>query len=140
MINFFNIRQSLIKRLIKAMFNKLGFEIKKRNNWHDRHSNSVVEMNKNEKKIILKSSNFINASIPNQWAIIQSLQHIKKNKVQGDIVETGVFHGGGLILINEILKYIKLKKKIWGYDTFLGVPNQNFKYDKFVGKKKKIKI
>ena len=44
------------------------------------------------------------------------------------------------MLINETLKYLKLNKNIWGYDTFQGVPNQDFKYDKILGKKTKIKI
>ncbi len=140
MINVHNIRQSFVKKLIKKIFDKFGFEIKRKNNWYDRHRDSVVEINKKIEKIISKSSKLINASLPNQWGIIQSLQHIKKNKVTGDIVETGVFHGGGLVLINETLKYLKLKKNIWGYDTFEGVPNQDFKYDKLLGKKIKIKI
>ncbi len=139
MINVHNIKQSFTKKLLKKIFNKLGFEIKRKNNWYDRHRDSVVEINKNVEQIILRSSKLINSSLPNQWGIIQSLQHIKNNKVKGDIVETGVFHGGGLILINETLKYLKLNKNIWGYDTFQGVPNQDFKYDKILGKKTKIK-
>ncbi len=140
MINTHNIRQSFAKKLIKKIFDKFGFEIKRKNNWYDRHRDSVVEINKNIEKIISRSSKLINSSLPNQWGIIQSLQHIKNHKIKGDIVETGVFHGGGLVLINETLKYLKLKKNIWGYDTFQGVPNQNFKYDKLLGQKKKIKL
>ena len=43
------------------------------------------------------------------------------------------------MLINETLKNLKLNKNIWGYDTFQDVPNQDFKYDKILGKKTKIK-
>ena len=46
--------------------------------------------------------------------IIQSLQHVKRNKIKGDIVETGVFHGGGIIFLNDILNYLKLKKNYLG--------------------------
>ena len=135
MINVHEINQSILKKLIRGIFNKFGFEIKKKDNWYDRYKDSVVELNPKLKKIITKSSKFINASIPNRWAIIQSLEHVKKNKIKGDIVETGVFHGGGLILINDILKYLKLKKKIWGYDTFEGIPNQSLKHDRILGNK-----
>ena len=81
----------------------ISFTLKKKDNWYDRYKDSVVELNPKLKKIITKSSKFINASIPNRWAIIQSLEYVKKNKIKGDVVETGVFHGGGLILINDIL-------------------------------------
>ena len=81
MINVHNIRQSFVKKLIKIFFDKFGFEIKRKNNWYDRHRDSVIEINKKIEKIISKSSKLINASLPNQWGIIQSLQHIKKNKV-----------------------------------------------------------
>ena len=140
MINVHEINQSILKKLIKGVFNKFGFEIKRKDNWYDRYKDSVVELDPKLEKIITKSSKFINASIPNRWAIIQSLEHIKKNKIKGDIVETGVFHGGGLILINDILKNLKLKKKIWGYDTFEGVPNQSLKHDRILGNKSINKI
>lgn len=136
MKNVFFIKQPVYKKIIKNFFNFFNLEIKRKNNWFDRYRDSVVELNNNHQKIIKKVENIINASIPNQWGIIQSLIHIKKNKIIGDIVETGVFHGGGLILINEILKNIKLNKKIWGYDTFEGVPDINIKNDEILGDKK----
>ena len=136
MKNVYEIRRPKIKKFVKQLINLFGFEIKKKNNWFDKHRDSVVELDSNLSRIIKKTDELINASMPNRWAIIQSLVHIKKLKVPGDIVETGVFHGGGLIFINEIIKYLKLNKRIWGYDTFGGVPNINLKFDKILGEKK----
>lgn len=140
MLNNYEIKQSKFKKAVKFFFGIFNLEIKRKNSWLDRHYNSVAEMNSTEKKIIDKTEKFINASIPNRWAIIQSLKYIKKNKIGGDIVETGIFHGGGLILINYTLKYLKLKKKIWGYDTFEGAPKINLKKDSYLGKKKRDQI
>ena len=136
MKNVYSITQSNYKKVIKSFFNIFGYELKRKNNWFDRYRDSVIELRPEYNQLLKKIRNLINASIPNQWAIIQSLIHIKNCKIKGDIVETGVFHGGGLILINETLKKLKLKKKIWGYDTFEGIPKINIKHDEVLGGQK----
>jgi len=136
MLNVHEVRSSKLKKTLKKVFNFLGLEIRRKNSWYEKYRDSVVEIDKNLEKILKKSENYINASLPNRWGIIQSLQHVKRNKIKGDIVETGVFHGGGIIFLNDILKYLKLKKTIWGYDTFEGIPNINLKKDRILGSKK----
>lgn len=136
MKNVYSITQLNYKKIIKSFFNFFGYELKRKNNWFDRYRDSVIELNPKYNRLLKKVEDLINASIPNQWAIIQSLIHIKNYKIKGDIVETGVFHGGGLILINETLKILKLNKKIWGYDTFEGIPKIGLKHDEILGGKK----
>jgi O-methyltransferase len=132
-MNVYKIKLPLIKKIIKFFFNIIGLEIKRKETWFDKYRDSVVEINSSIKKIL--DNQLVNASLPNRWAIFQSLQHIKNFKIKGDIVETGVFHGGGLILLNDSLKYLKIKKKIWGYDTFEGVPSINPNKDQILGGK-----
>ena len=50
MINVHEINQSILKKLIRGIFNKFGFEIKKKDNWYDRYKDSVVELNPKLKK------------------------------------------------------------------------------------------
>ena len=63
------------------------------------------------------------------WTLIQSIKYLIKNNIDGDIVETGVFKGGNLILSQKILDLYSpdSKKKIYGYDTFEGMtePGEN---------------
>lgn len=49
---------------------------------------------------------------------------IKENheKVEGDIVEAGVFRGSSLIAIAMFLKEIGSDKKVYGFDSFSGFP------------------
>lgn len=49
---------------------------------------------------------------------------IKKNhnKIEGDIVEAGVYKGNSLLAIALLLKNLGSKKKIYGFDTFSGFP------------------
>lgn len=63
------------------------------------------------------------------WALVQSIKYLINNNIKGDIVETGVFRGGNLILSKKLLNSYEpnSKRKIWGYDTFEGMtePTEN---------------
>jgi len=69
--------------------------------------------------------------------------HVIKNKIPGDIVETGCWKGGSAAVIYFALKKLKSNKKIYLYDSFMGLPNLtkhdlddqawNVKDDEFTG-------
>jgi len=42
--------------------------------------------------------------------------------LEGDIAECGVYRAGGTIMIAKILKDKKIKKRIYGFDSFEGMP------------------
>lgn len=42
--------------------------------------------------------------------------------VKGDIIEFGVWNGNNLISLKKMMEYIKIKKKLIGYDSFEGMP------------------
>lgn len=44
------------------------------------------------------------------------------DKIEGDIIEAGVFRGSALLAMGLFLKEIGSNKKIYGYDTFSGFP------------------
>tara|TARA_Y100000590_G_C15608862_1_gene973025 strand:- start:588 stop:1268 length:681 start_codon:yes stop_codon:yes gene_type:complete len=49
----------------------------------------------------------------------------KTKKVKGDILEFGVWNGNNLISLKKIHDYLKLDKKIIGYDHFKGMPKNS---------------
>jgi len=51
-------------------------------------------------------------------------RHLLKyhNQIKGDIIELGVFNGRSLLTMALLLKKIKSKKIIYGFDTFSGFP------------------
>jgi len=65
----------------------------------------------------------------------------KIKKVKGDIVEFGVWNGNNLIGVKKIHDYLKLNKKIIGYDHFKGMPknSRDFKRNSFRGDLKFLK-
>lgn len=57
------------------------------------------------------------------------------NKLNGDILEAGVFQGKSLIATAILLKELGSKKKIYGFDSFIGFnkrANKNDKFDNFL--------
>ena len=113
-----------MKKLIKIILKIFGYKIEKINLLAQ---NVPVEANKFEKKIIYKSKKYSITDYKALYSVTQSIKHIYTNKIDGDIVECGVWRGGNIILIKEMIKYYKLKKNIFAFDTFEGMtaPSRN---------------
>ena len=112
--------RSFFKKIIINFFDFVGYELKKKNNFYDRWGNFITEANEQERKDLKFFQKISLASEVNLWSINQSLKHIFNEKIEGDIVECGVYNGSTLSYIGKICEELKLKKKIWGYDTFNG--------------------
>jgi len=53
--------------------------------------------------------------------LTKCIKYIHKNKIDGDLVECGVWQGGNLILMKRLIDHFGLNKSIYGYDTFEGM-------------------
>lgn len=103
-----------IKNLIHSVFGIFGLRISKT-------LPHIVEMSEKEREIIKIAKKYSMSTEIRMWALINSIKKVNYEKIEGDIVECGIWKGGNIILINKILKDIKLKKKIYCYDTFEGM-------------------
>jgi O-methyltransferase len=63
--------------------------------------------------------------------LYNSLEYIRINNIDGDIVECGVWKGGNILGIIEYLEFHKIKNRnVWIYDTFEGMtPPDEFDVD-----------
>lgn len=84
-------------------------------------SESTPEATDEHVKIMDTCSKYTMTPRSCQWALIQAVQWISNKKIEGDIVECGVWKGGNLILCGLMLKKLNLDRTIWGYDTFTGM-------------------
>ena len=66
-------------------------------------------------------------SIERITELYNSLEYIRLNNINGDVVECGVWKGGNIIGVMEYLHHYKIDKKIWLFDTFEGMtdPEEN---------------
>ena len=106
---------------LKKILNIFNYKVEHVNSWYLRQENLISEISDEEKDIVKKIQPYTMCKVANHWAIIQSLKHIKKNNINGDLVECGVFKGGNLILYKKIIEQIGIEKKIFAYDTFEGM-------------------
>lgn len=56
-----------------------------------------------------------------QWEFIQSIRHVERNRIPGDIVECGVWRGGNLIIAGLLRNRLGFDRRIWAFDTFAGM-------------------
>lgn len=66
-----------------------------------------------------------NLTMPKYWPdrllYFERLLSLLKN-VQGDIVECGVASGGSLVILSILNRNSEVKRHIWGFDSFEGLP------------------
>jgi hypothetical protein len=106
----------------KKIFSIFNYKIEHVKSWYKRQENYLAEIEESDLNFLKKINEFTMCAPANHWAIIQSLQHIKKNNIEGDLVECGVYKGGNIILFDYLLEKYQLNKKIFAYDTFEGMP------------------
>ena len=82
------------------------------------YQNKTVEIDDLSEKYMKDCSVYTFKTELEMWAVINSLRYILNQNIEGDIVETGVWRGGTIILIKKVLSELNIKKKIIGFDTF----------------------
>jgi O-methyltransferase len=108
----------------------LNFEIKKIN----KYKNSIAEINPYELKLINKCLGYSMTNLHRMWSLVQSFHYIRQKKISGEFVECGVWKGGNLILLKTLLQKYNLNKKVYGFDTFEGMPKPSSVDVKYNGK------
>ena len=76
-----------------------------------------------------------NASTMIGWKRLNNIEmcfhEIVKNKIPGDLIETGVWRGGATVLMAGLCKYHKENRKVYVCDSFEGLPPPDYeKYPK----------
>ncbi len=106
--------KSSLKKLFLDYLNRKGLQVVKK-------YEMPAEASIYEKKIILKSLKYSMTTSIRMWALLQSAKEVLKKKIKGDFVECGVWRGGNIILLKNILEQHKIKKNVYGFDTFQGM-------------------
>lgn len=111
-----------MKNFIKKIIKLFGYEIISNNDWLKKNENYIAEVSTKESAILNEIKDYTMTSIPSQWCLMQSINHVIRNNVEGSFVECGIFRGGNIILMSKLLEEHKVEKKIFAFDTFQGMP------------------
>ena len=73
-------------------------------------------------KIYKKVCNHTMTSPERIYSLIEAVQYVVKNNIEGDIVECGVWKGGSMMAVAETLQYLKTNNRsLYLYDTYEGM-------------------
>ncbi len=65
---------------------------------------------------------FTMTSIERRYALLQAVRHLMREKIEGAIVECGVWRGGSMMLVAKVLQDAGISRELYLYDTFEGMP------------------
>jgi len=116
----------MLKKLIKKLLNSFSYTIKKI------HKLNVITFSKEDDKNFeeyykLCEKESLNVSKERFLSLYQAINYVYKSKIEGDLVECGVFMGGSSMMMAFCMKKLQdemsNRKKLWLYDTFEGMAN-----------------
>lgn len=109
-----------IKRTIKGIIHKLGFDIVRYSS--DRVQKFPPDFDRETIDIIRKVTPFTQTSAERIFSLCEAVRYIVKNEVSGAIVECGVWKGGCIMAIAQVLINLdELNREIYLFDTFAGM-------------------
>ena len=103
---------------IKKLLNKAGLDIVKLNKqkkWPD-------DFEPFHKEVVAKVEPYTMTSQERIFGLVEAVNYIETHKIDGDIVECGVWKGGSMLAIAETLnRHNSYSRKLYLYDTFEGM-------------------
>lgn len=82
-------------------------------------------------------TNYSLASRLNLFSTVSSIKHIQRNQLNGHFVECGVYKGGNVLLMAMMNEKLNLKRDVYAFDTYEGMPLPEEKDERFNGVKAK---
>ena len=109
------ILKKMISNFIRPIFNKIGLQITKYNQYPNDFSTSDKKIWENVKPFTMTSPESIKV-------LIDAVKYVIDNKVEGVFVECGIWKGGSAMAMILALKELGVvNKDIYLYDTFSGM-------------------
>ena len=122
----------MIKEFIRKQLNKRGYDIIKLG----KSEQWPVDFEESHRKIVEKVKPYTMTSRERIFGLIEAVKYLSKNKIQGDIVECGVWRGGSMLAIAEVLTEMNdTGHELYLYDTFEGM-SEPTEHDKDFADKK----
>ena len=117
-----------MSKLINKIFSIFGFKISKI--FKDKIKNPFpIEAKDNIKDIIKICIKYSMTGEKRMYVLSEAIKEVKRKNLEGDFVECGIWKGGNIILFQKLNNLFNLKKKIFAFDTFEGMPAPN-EFDK----------
>ena len=117
-----------MKSLLRSILRHFGYDLV---HYHPQHSPvlcSLSDLTKEAKSAVSAARPFTMTSVERMATLVNAVNYITENRIEGDIAECGVWRGGSMMVIAMMLLYRNdLSRSLYMYDTFEGMtsPSRN---------------
>jgi hypothetical protein len=108
----------LLRKYIQKIANRFGYTIINNNQ-------RIVELSDKQRHLINITNPISMTPQIRRYNLIQALEYIAHYKLEGDLVECGVWKGGNLVIYKKFIEEKNIKKNIYAFDTFEGMSGQD---------------
>lgn len=110
--------------IIRRVINKIGYDvIKQNNNKRTSQLNFPSDFSPKAINIIKKTIDHTMTSPERMEALIHAVDYVVDNRIEGDIVECGVWRGGSMMATAlALIEKQSLEKELYLFDTYEGMP------------------
>jgi O-methyltransferase len=108
----------MIKTAIRSVLRRLGFEIRRIRDGED----YPPDFRDDDRAIIREVRPFTITSVERIYSLVQAVRYVSANRLQGAIVECGVWKGGSMAAVARTLaKERDFERDLFLFDTFEGM-------------------
>lgn len=108
--------RSLLRFKLDQFLTRFGY-LRCLNDW-----NNPFDIPEQDKLAAAAVQDFTMTSLERRYHLLQSVRHIVRHRIPGDIVECGVWRGGSMMLVaRTLLELGEVSRDLYLYDTFEGM-------------------
>jgi hypothetical protein len=108
-----------MKRIVKAALARSGWEVGRA---ADRHAQALADLSEADREIVSRVEPFTMTSIERRASLLGAVDHVVKNRIEGDIVECGVWRGGSMMAVAlALMARGDTSRQLYLFDTFEGM-------------------
>src|SRR5689334_20310479 len=110
----------MLRGLVKKILASRGYELSPLTS--DEDQKWAATLTTEEQATIERARPFTMTSVQRMTSLVDATRYIVENDIPGDIVECGVWRGGSMMIVAEMLKVLgDIDRRLWLYDTFEGM-------------------
>lgn len=109
----------LMKQIIKAALDRAGWELTRAD---DRESQALADLSEADRAIVRRVTPYTMTGLERRASLIGAVDHIVRHRIEGDIVECGVWRGGSMMTVAlALMARGDTSRHLYLYDTFEGM-------------------
>jgi hypothetical protein len=109
----------IVKRLVRSALARAGWELV---NQAERERALIADLSDADRDIALRVAPFTLTGPERRASLLQAVDHIVRHRIEGDIVECGVWRGGSMMAVALALQARQdARRSLYLYDTYEGM-------------------